>query len=505
MKFPKFIVSGFMLLVILSSATTPVLKSGRLYITNYENVLGTSFEMKIVATTVGGAKRAEVKAMAEIARLNKILSGYDKSSEFSRWQYDEKKATKVSSELYEVLSLFDKWRNQSNGALDASSEVVSRVWRDAAKRNIAPSATALANAVKTVKQPHWQLNEVNNTALHLDDAPLMLNSFVKSYIMNKACNIAIASGEISAIVMNIGGDIVVKGTHQEQILVADPKADAENDAPVARLLVNNKAVATSGNYRRGELINGQWHSHIVDPRNGQPADNVISATVVSDDATNAGALATIFNILSPDESKALAAKIPHTEFMLITSNGKHIESNGWKALELKPIVTAVKPNNILSADKTWDPNYELLIGLELNQIEGIRVHRPYIAVWIVDKDKKPIRSLALWYNKTKYLNELDSWYDAYYNKFSDADQSVSSTTSATRPAGKYTIKWNGRNDKGDLVKLGAYSIKIEAAREHGTHQLMTQELDFTKTQKLINLTGNVEIAGVSINYVKKAD
>jgi len=33
-----------------------------------------------------------------------------------------------------------------------------------------------------------------------------------------------------------------------------------------------------------------------------------------------------------------------------------------------------------------------------------------------------------------------------------------------------------------LVKLGTYSIKIEAAREHGTHQLMTQELDFTKPQ-----------------------
>ncbi len=505
MNFPRLTISGLLLVIICSSAVKPVIKTSRLYVANYENVLGTSFEMKVVASTPAGAEQAEAKAMAEIERLNKILSGYDKSSEFSKWQYGEKKATRVSPELYEVLSLFDKWRRQSSGALDASAEVVSKVWKDAAKRNVTPGATELAIAVKTVKQAHWQLDEVDHTALHLDNAPLMLNSFVKSYIMNKACNLALASGGVSAIVMNIGGDIIVRGSHQEQVLVADPKADAENDAPIARLLINNKAVATSGNYRRGELINGQWHSHIVDPRNGLPADKVISATVVSDNATDAGALATTFNILSPDESRTLAATIPHTEFMLITSNGKRVESDGWKALELKPTAIMAKANNTLSADKTWDPDYELLIGLELNQAGGMRAHRPYIAVWVVDKDKKPVRSLALWYNKTKYLDELDSWYDAYYNKFSDADRSVSSTTSATRPAGKYTLKWDGKNDKGELVKLGTYSIKIEAAREHGTHQLMTQELDFTKPQKLINLTGNVEIAGASINYVKKAD
>lgn len=505
MKLTKLTISGVLLLIFLSSAIPPSPKSGRFYVTNYENVLGTSFQMKVVAANANAAAKAEEKAMAEIERLNKILSGYDQSSEFSKWKSGEKKAVKVSPELFEVLGLFDKWHRQSNGALDASAEVIGKVWKDAAKRNATPGAADLAKAVEKVKQTHWQLDAVNHTAVHLDDVPLMLNSFVKSYVMYKACNVALTTAGISAIVMNIGGDIIVRGNHQEQIRVVDPKADAENDAPVARLSVNNKAVATSGNYRRGELINGQWHSHIVDPRNGLPADQVISATVVSDNATDAGALATAFNILSPDESKVLAATIPHTEFMLITSDGKRVQSEGWKTLELRSPAEVIKSSLVSAAAKTWDPNYELLIGLELNQIEGMRVHRPYVAVWVVDKDQKPVRSLALWYNKTKYLNEMNSWYDAYYSKFSEAEQSVSSTTSATRPAGKYSIKWDGKNDKGELVKLGTYSIKIEAAREHGTHQLMTQELDFTKPQKLVSLNGNVEIAGATINYQKKAE
>jgi len=505
MKFKLAPIIVCLLLIVCSSMTVPPAKSNRLYVSDYENVLGTSLEIKIAAASNDNAKVTEDKAMNEIERLNKILSGYDAASEFSRWMRTDKQAVKVSPELFEVLNLFDKWRTQSGGALDASAEVVGKVWKDAAKRNAQPTSTELMAAVAKVKQTHWTLNATNQTATHLDDAPLMLNSFVKSYVMNKACEVAMASAGTTGIVLNIGGDIVVRGKHTEQIQVSDPKADAENDAPISTLSINNKTIATSGNYRRGELVNGQWHSHIVDPRTGLPADKIISATVVADNATDAGALATAFNVLTPEESKTLATTVPKAEYMIITSDGKRIESKGWKNMEMavvKPVATKV---NKVSADKTWDPNYELQINLELNQIMDGRAKRPYIAVWIAEKDRKPVRSITLWYNKNKYLDEMTSWYDAYYTKFADADKSVSSTTSATRPAGKYSLKWDGKNDKGELVKLGTYTIMIEAAREHGTHQLMTQELDFTKAPKPVTLPGNVEIASASLDYVKKAD
>jgi thiamine biosynthesis lipoprotein len=505
MKLKLSAIFALMLLILCSSMTIPPVKNTRLYVSDYENVLGTSLEIKVAAFSTDKAKLSENAAMDEIERLNKILSGYDASSEFSSWMRTNKTAVKVSPELFEVLSLFDKWRVQSGGALDASAEVVGKLWKDAAKHDAQPTSAELAAAVAKVKQAHWQLNHNTGTAIHLDDAQLMLNSFVKSYIMNKASDAALASGGITAIVLNIGGDIVVRGTHTEQIEVSNPKADAENDAPISTLSINNKTVATSGNYRRGELVNGQWHSHIVDPRTGLPADKIISATVVADNPADAGALATAFNVLTPEESKALATTVKGAEYMLITSDGTRFESKGWRNLEAPIVKPVIAKATNFSADKTWDPNYELLINLELNEIQDGRARRPYIAVWIADKDKKPVRSITLWYNKNKYLDEMSSWYDAYYTKFADADKSVSSTTSATRPAGKYSLKWDGKNDKGEFVKLGAYTIMVEAAREHGTHQLMTQEIDFTKMPKPITLPGNVEIAGVSLNYVKKAD
>ncbi len=504
MKRYQTAVCGLFLLLICSSAAIPPTKTNRLYTSEYENVLGTSLELKVSSASQQSAEIAETAAMNEIDRLNKILSGYDANSEFGKWSQTKNMAVKVSPELFEVLEMFDKWREQSGGALDASAETVGRVWKQAAKNNTHPTTADLAAAVATVKQTHWSLNKTEQSATHLDDAPLMLNSFVKSYIMDRACNVALETKGATGIVMNIGGDIVVKGAHTEQVQVSNPKADAENDLPIDRLLINNKTIATSGNYRRGELVNGVWHSHIVDPRTGLPADNIISATVVAKNATDAGALATAFNVLNPEESSKLAKTVPGAEYMIITSDGKRIESEGWKVLEI-PEVKQVATKSTFAADKAWDPAYELKINLELAEIEGMRVHRPYVAVWVVDKDKKPVRDIALWYNKPKYLNDMHYWYDAYYSSLMDVGGSVSSTTSATRPAGKYTLKWDGKDDKGTFVKKDTYTIMIEVAREHGTHQLITQDLDFTKKIKPVSLPANTEVASASLEYAKKTD
>src|SRR5260221_6656194 len=199
MKLFQFEICSFLLLILCSSADIPHVETSSIYVSDYENVLGTSFEFKALASTPAKAEAAEKAALTEIDRLNKILSGYDASSEFSVWMHGEKIPVKVSPELFEVLSLFDKWRIQSSGALDASAEVIGRVWKAAAKNNQQPTPQELSEAVAIVKQSHWKLDEVNHTATHLDDAPLMLNSFAKSYIINKACNAVLASGGITGV------------------------------------------------------------------------------------------------------------------------------------------------------------------------------------------------------------------------------------------------------------------------------------------------------------------
>lgn len=161
---------------------------------------------------------------------------------------------------------------------------------------------------------------------------MRLHTFAKSYVLDRAAEAALAETDIQAIVLNGGGDLVVRGNWTEPVVVANPQADAENGQMLAQLAIQNQAVATSGNYRRGTQLGESWQSHIIDPRTGQSANDIASATVIHPDAVTAGALATAFNILTPAESTQLATTIPGTEFFIVTADGKQHTSSGWNGL-----------------------------------------------------------------------------------------------------------------------------------------------------------------------------
>jgi hypothetical protein len=271
--------------------------------------------------------------------------------------------------------------------------------------------------------------------------------------------------------------------------------------PLDIVRIQNQFIATSGNYKRGNLIENQWFSHIVDPRTGMPAENSISATVVADNATDAGALATAFNVLSVTESIELAKQFPDVAYLIITKEGERIQSANWNSIEIAKENNVVT-NNLVFKNDQWDPSYELTVNLELAQIQG-GARRPFVAIWVESKDKTPVRTLTVWYNKPRWLHDLRAWYRANYSKFNAETQSINSVASATRSAGKYAIKWDGKTDEGDYVKQGNYIVNIEVVREHGSYQLITQEIKVNNKANKIELASNTEVASVSLEIKKK--
>lgn len=477
------------------------------YISYHEHILGTSLSLKFLSNSEQEAERAESAALTEIERLSDVFSAYDPNSEFSRWMTQPRhKPVKVSDELLEMLSLFDQWKGKTKGALDASAAVAGKLWADAAIKQQKPSKVEIEAAVSMMQQEHYQLNITQSTATRISAAPLMMNTFAKSYIINKACDAALAAAKVDAVVVNIGGDLVVKGNLRDEVLVTNPLANAENDTPLAHLLIENKAVATSGNYRRGEQIGKHWYSHIVDPRTGEPVEGVISATVIAPKATDAGALATAFNVLSIAESKALAETVAGAEYLIITKKGKKIESKGWKNLIDTEDEKGFRPKGLVmpmqQTGKPWDSKYELAITFEMNVIKG-NSHRPFAAIWIEDANRQPVRNLALWYNKTKWIPDLRTWYRINGEKFKTAQQNYASVTGATRSPGKYTLKWDGKDDQGRLVPQGKYTIIIESAKEHGTNEIIRQTMELKKTATKASAAGNVEISNITFDFYKK--
>jgi len=501
MKPKSLVVGGIAVLLLCLGATSSTSLRRRTYIFNYENVLGTSLELKVGAMSPGAAELAEEAALGEIDREAKILSAWDPASEFSRWERTRGKAVPVSPELFEVLGLFDQWRERTDGALDASAEAVTRVWKRAEARHTLPSEEELAAAVVAVHQRHWQLDAAGRTATHLSGTPLALNSFAKSYIAGHAANAALAEDGVQSVVVNIGGDLVVRGEGTERVAVADPKSDAENAAPVAELEIRDRAIATSGNYRRGEEIGGRHYSHIVDPRTGMPAEQILSSTVVATNPAAAGAMATAFSVLAPAESRRVAAAIPGTEYLLIARDGERIMSPGWTLLAAaaRPVPTPVP-----APGPVWDDSMELTISVDLARLEG-RARRPYFAAWVEDGDKFPVRTIALWYQRDRWLPELRAWYRSdRLRAMAEGSDITRSVSSATRSPGHYTLNWDGKDNQGKLVKPGKYTVYIECAREHGGYDLFHKEIDFNGTPEKIQLPGGREIASASLDYHKIA-
>ena len=471
----------------------------------YDHVLGTSLDLKIGTGSRVAVDRAQLAALKEIDRLSRILSSWDSTSEFSRWARSQGQAMRLSPELFDVLDLFDRWRIRTNGAVDPAAAAVIAAWTSAAERQRVPTSRELAAALGLVRKQHWTLNAADMTATRLSNTPLVLASLTKSYIMDRAATAAMLAGEIDSVVLNLGGDIVVRGAVCEPVDIVDPKDNADNGVPLTQILVRDRAVATSGDYRRGVDIGGVHYSHIVDPRTGMPAGAVISSTVVAPNAAEAGALATAFSILTPAESQDLAASMPDVDYLLIDKSGRRTASPGWNQLEAAARNAAPAPvpiRAITQGQSQWDPTMELAIDFEIPQL-GARALRPFIAVWIEDENKFPVRTLALWYHEDRFLTEFKSWYRAdRLRLMSETTSIVRTLGGATKPPGKYSFKWDGKDQAGNYVKPGKYTVSVESSREHGTYQIDRQEMTFTGKPQRLEFKPGAELGPVTFDYHK---
>jgi hypothetical protein len=156
----------------------------------------------------------------------------------------------------------------------------------------------------------------------------------------------------------------------------------------------------------------------------------------------------------------------------------------------------------------WDDRFELAVDFEIAPQQGSRYHRPYVAVWVTDAEGRPVRTLSVWVNTSgrgpRYIRELRRWF-SIERDLEDAGgpDDIATTSSATRLPGQYTVTWNGRDDRGNVVEQGTYRVFIEAAREHGTYQLMQQELALAAKPVAADLPGNEEIGRARVEYRRR--
>ena len=156
---------------------------------------------------------------------------------------------------------------------------------------------------------------------------LDVNAIAKGYSVDVVAGFLKGKGCRNYLV-DIGGEIAAQGVNAHGnvwIIGIDKPVDnaAYGESLQAKLRLNNRAMATSGNYRRFFEIDGVKYGHTIDVKTGYPVNtNLLSATIVADDCITADAWATVCMASGLGKSIQLLQQHTELEALLIYSDEK---------------------------------------------------------------------------------------------------------------------------------------------------------------------------------------
>ena len=449
-----------------------------------DHVLGTSLDFAVVGADAGAAARALGAARAEIARLDAVLSGWRGDSELSRLNASTG-SMRVSEDLYRVIAACEAWRAQTAGAFSARLGTVEAGWRAAETEGALSDPAALAAIAERAETAPVRLDPA---ARSIDRAGVVfaVDALAKGYVIDAALDAAArAAPQAKGLMLDIGGDLRCRGQAPDpagwRIGLAQG-SDADNLAPLQAIRLADRAVATSGPGARDRVIGGQSFVHTLSPRTGGSAGGT-TASVVAGTAADADALATALSVMPAEQALTLAEGMPGVEARLIGSDGAVSATSGWdNLLAPAPPAGRVAPNPAAlirvaaRAAPAWPSGYEVDIDYTIPDLALGRYRPPFVAIWITDERGALVRTLFHLGNRPRrYLDSNYIWWRAF-DGAGQSDQ-LFSVTRPSRPPGRYSAVWDGRDDNGALVGQGRYTVNIETTREHGGHSYQTIPLD----------------------------
>lgn len=291
-----------------------------------EMIMGTLVEI----TVIPGNEKAIREAFEALKKVDALMSTYKEDSEISILNREGK--AQVSEETLEVIEDAIKFSNLTDGAFDITCRPLINLWKKAKKEEKVPTEEEIEEAISLVGYQRIIL-EGNQIRLEKKGMQIDLGGIAKGYAVDKAIE-ALKKNGIKRALVNAGGDLYALGTDPQgekwQIGVQDPR---EEDKIIDIIKVKDKAVATSGDYRRYFTLEGKRFSHIVNPKTGLTVQDVpMSVTIIGPDATTTDALSTGVFVLGPEEGMKLIESLPEVEGMIISEGMKKLTSQGWGEL-----------------------------------------------------------------------------------------------------------------------------------------------------------------------------
>ncbi|WP_417875699.1 FAD:protein FMN transferase [Winogradskyella sediminis] len=297
-------------------------------------LMGSRFDITVVANDSTQANKHIDTAVAEILRIEKLISSWDENSQTSEINRNAGiKPVKVDTELFNLIERAIGISKLTDGAFDISYASMDNIWKFDGSMTTMPSEKEITASVEKVGYQNIILDKKKITIyLKLKGMKIGFGAIGKGYAADKAKTLLMSKGVTSGII-NASGDMNTWGqqTNGEdwKVAITNPM---DKHKVFALLPITNGAVVTSGNYEKYVNFNGKRYTHIIDPRTGYPSSGIISVTVFAPKAELADALATSVFVMGKEAGLDRINQLPKIECIIIDDNGnisksKNIEIN----------------------------------------------------------------------------------------------------------------------------------------------------------------------------------
>ena len=214
---------------------------------------------------------------------------------------------------------------QTNGAFDLTVGPLVNAWGFGPEKKVKIDSFKIDSLLQYVGMQKIRL--VGRKLIKdLPGIKIDVNSIAQGYCVDVVYRYFEALG-IQNFMVEIGGEVRTKGKNPKGELWrigVDKPTEGNNSAGESLqtiILLDNKSVTTSGNYRKFFEENGQKFSHIIDPHTGYPyKNNLLSVTVIAKDGLTADGYDTPLMVLGLEGARQFLKQHPELDAYMIYSD-----------------------------------------------------------------------------------------------------------------------------------------------------------------------------------------
>jgi thiamine biosynthesis lipoprotein len=285
-------------------------------------------------TSEAQTRAAIAQAIAEVRRLENLLSEWKPESDIGQVNLHAGEWVKVGPEAVTVLERGLWAAKVSSGSFDITFQSLSKVWRFGSAQDAEPqppSAAEVAKLKARVDYRRVELDEASGRVRIGKHQQVGLGGIAKGYIVDQAAR-TLKEGGVQSFLAQAGGDLYGAGRKPDGSPwvsgVQDPRAAQGQFFAVLEL--TDHAFSTAGDYARAYVVGGKRYHHILDPKTGYPATACRSVTVWAPDATTADAVDDAVFILGPERGLALVESLPGVGAVVVDASNRVLVSERVK-------------------------------------------------------------------------------------------------------------------------------------------------------------------------------